>query len=124
MAGEPRDLGDNVQVGVPGVTAPGDLTKLPEEETPRGEPGVAHEVAPRDLGGNEALLRTPGERVTTTGAVDENRPSDIVATAGAGTAPGAGRGSRLLERQNVIVPGDRKHPETAGQQLAEDEELE
>lgn len=122
MAHEPRDLGDEVQVGVPGIPAAGDLTKTPEDEVRLGEPGAAHEVAPRNLGGNEAQLLTPGDRVTATGAVDENRPSDVVATAGAPAAPGAGRASHLLERQNVIVPGDRKHAATAGQQLVDDEE--
>jgi hypothetical protein len=66
------------------------------------------EIAPR-----EASNSTPG-------AVDENRPADVVAEPKPVDVSGIRYSPRPEDRGNVIIPQDRMHVRTAGQELVEE----
>lgn len=86
---------------------------------------AAAEVAPRDVEHGQGPENNTGMR--TQGAVDENRPANVVNQAGIGdtTDVDAPRMSpNVLQRPHAIGPLGGFHQETAGEDLAEDEDEE
>lgn len=81
--------------------------------------GVAEEVAPRGIGTTDnagpAAAPVPGSG----GAVDENRPADLVAQQGQTDLTGARHRPSVLDRQHAVPLPGRTHPETAGEDLVE-----
>ncbi len=118
---ERGDLGEQMQPGVPGIPAPGDTYKVPEGEVKLGERGAAEEVAPRAQDDSAFPFRSGETTLTAAGAVDTNRPADVVTTAGTTELPGSRHSPNILSRQNVVAPQARRPTTTAGQQLVEDE---
>lgn len=137
-----RDSNDDVQLR-PRDRAPGPSTTSPEPVAEAGTlPGVAERAAgPMSTGSGEEYpdraaaevppreveagrVGAPGVGAVRPGAVDANRPADVVNQAGIGDTrdlTGPRMSPNVLQRQNVIVPQDRIHPETAGEALAEEE---
>ena len=82
-----------------------------------GDTRAAEEAPPREVEAGAGTDRP----VDSPGAVDENRPADVVAQAGLSGLSGARVAPNVLQRQHVIVPEDRVHPETPGQAIVDAE---
>jgi hypothetical protein len=81
--------------------------------------GAADEVAPREV---EAGTGVSGAvPVGGPGAVDENRPADLLAQGTPADMPGGAVGTNVLQRGHAIVPEDRRHVQTPGQELIEED---
>ena len=84
---------------------------------------AAEEIAPREVEAGAGRTASPEPPVGTRGAVDENRPADVVAqqlSGGGITSPAIS--PNVMQRQHVIAPGGNVHTGTAGQELAAAEE--
>ena len=76
---------------------------------------AAEEAAPREVEAGTAS--GPDPAVPSRGAVDENRPADVVAQAGLAGMTGPHIQPNVLQRQHAAAP--HGHPETAGEDLVE-----
>jgi hypothetical protein len=81
--------------------------------------GAAEEAAPREVEAGTGV--SGGVPVGRPGAVDENRPADVLAQGTPADMPGGAVGTNVLQRGHAIVPEDRRHVQTPGQELIEEE---
>ncbi|MFN3650735.1 MAG: hypothetical protein ACK47B_14260 [Armatimonadota bacterium] len=82
--------------------------------------GAAEEVAPRPIG--SGLGEPATAPVSGPGAVDENRPADIVGQEGLTGLTAPRVRPSVLHHPHAIGGGVSTHVDTAGQELVEDED--